>query len=107
MIISMTNNDCKHVVVVNPLPPLLLEGVRSSRFSLHVASSASAPAGSVQRSRGVCMWVQLKRLYVCHVDICCRGHSCDGCEVVSTLCRYVLRKGDLSHEGCVVFVVHV
>ena len=24
-----------------------------------------------------------------------RGHSGDGCEVASTLCRYILRKGDL------------
>ena len=24
-----------------------------------------------------------------------RGHSCDGCDLASTLCKYDLRKGDL------------
>ena len=28
--------------------------------------------------------------------VCERGHSGDGCDLVSTLCRYDLRKGDLS-----------
>ena len=38
------------------------------------------------------MWVQLKRwcVWVLH-----RGHSGDGCDLVSTLCKYDLRKGDL------------
>ena len=58
-------------VVVYPLPwPLLVGGVRCSRlcppasFSVHLASSAVTPAGSVHKSRGdnvVRMWVQLKR----------------------------------------------
>ena len=34
------------------------------------------------------MWEQLKRMLQ-------RGHSGDGCELPSTLCKYDLRKGDL------------
>ena len=44
-------------------------------FSVHLASSAVTPAGSVHKSRGdnvVRMWVQLKR-YVCRVCRCYRG----------------------------------
>ena len=42
----------------------------------------------------VTMWVQLKRCCVCG---CYRGggHSGYGCVLVSTLCKYDLRKGDL------------
>ena len=35
---------------------------------------------------------------MCRVCECCRGgilHSGDGCDLVSTLCKYDLRKGDL------------
>ena len=34
---------------------------------------------------------------VCRVCRCCRGggHSGDGCDLASTLCKYDLRKGDL------------
>ena len=61
----------KALVVVYPLPwPLLV--VESdvpacgppASFSVHLASSAVTPAGSVHKSRGdsvVRMWVQLKR----------------------------------------------
>ena len=48
------------------------------------------------RDPGVCMmWVQLKRWCVSCGYLLQRGHSGDGCEVASTLCRYVLRRGDL------------
>ena len=49
-------------------------------------------AGSVHKYRGdnvVCMSVQLKR---CVLQ---RGHSGDGCDLASTLCKYDLGKGDL------------
>ena len=60
------------VVVVYPLPWPLLSGGESdvpacgppASFSVHLASSAVTPAGSVHKSRGdnvVRMWVQLKR----------------------------------------------
>ena len=55
-------------------------------ISLHLASSSITPAGSVHKSRGdsvVRMWVLQ------------RGHSDDGCDFASTLCKYDLRKGDL------------
>ena len=39
------------------------------------------------------MWVQLKRW--CLVWVLQRGHSGDGCDLASTLCKYDLRKGDL------------
>ena len=57
------------------------------------ASSAVSPEGSVHNSRGdnvVHMWVQLKRWWVLQ-----RGHSGNGCDLASTLCKYDLRKGDL------------
>ena len=43
------------------------------------------------------MWVQLKRWCVSCVCVCVlqRGHSGDGCDLASTLCKYDLRKGDL------------
>ena len=31
----------------------------------------------------------------CVVEVLQRGHSGDGCELASTLCKYDLRKGDL------------
>ena len=40
------------------------------------------------------MWVQL-RLCVSSVWVLQRGHSGDGCDLVSTLCKYDLRKGNL------------
>ena len=65
-------------------------------LSLHLASSSITPAGSVHKSRGYSvmrMWVKLKRWCVCWVLQ--RGHSGDGCDLVSSLCKYDLRKGDL------------
>ena len=53
------------------------------------------PAGSVHKSRGdsvVRMWVQLERWCVSCVWVFQRGHSGDGCDLASTLCKYVLRK---------------
>ena len=55
-----------------PTPMTLASGGESdvpacgppASFSVHLASSAVTPAGSVHKSRGdnvVCMWVQLKR----------------------------------------------
>ena len=67
-------------------------------FSVHLASSAVTPAGSVHKSRGdnvVRMWVQLKRWCVSCVWMLQRGHSGDGCVLASTLCKYDLRKRDL------------
>ena len=66
-------------------------------FSVHLASSAVSPVGSVHKSMGdsvVRMWVQLKRLCVSCVWVLLRGHSGDGCDLASTLCNYDLRKGD-------------
>ena len=66
--------------------------------SVHLASSAVTPTGSVHKSRGdnvVRMWVQLKRLCVSCVWMLQRGHSGDGCVFASSLCKYDLRKGDL------------
>ena len=40
------------------------------------------------------MWVQLKRVVSC-VRVLLRGHSGDGWDLASTLCKYDLRKGDL------------
>ena len=67
-------------------------------ISLHLASNSITPAGSVHKSRGdsvVRMWVQLKIWYVSCVWVLQRGHSGDGCDLASTLCKYDLRKGDL------------
>ena len=67
-------------------------------ISLHLASTSITPAGSVHKSRGdsvVRMWVQLKRRCVSCVWVLQRGHSGDGCDLASTLCKYDLRKGDL------------
>ena len=66
----------------------------STSFSVRLVSSAVTPAGSVYKSRGdyvVHMWVQLKRC----VSVLQRGHSGDGCDLASTLCKYDSRKGDL------------
>ena len=65
-------------------------------YSVHLASSAVTPAGSVHKSRGdnvVLMWVQLKKCVMC-VSVQ-KGHSGDECVLASTLCKYDLRKGDL------------
>ena len=40
------------------------------------------------------MWEQLKRLCVSCVRVLQRGHSSDGCDLASTLCKYDFRKGD-------------
>ena len=67
-------------------------------LSLHLASSSISPAGSVHKSRGdsaVPMWVQLKRWRVSCVWVLQRGHSGDGGDLASTMCKYDLRKGDL------------
>ena len=67
-------------------------------LSLHLASSSITPAASVHKSRGenvVCMWVQLKRWCMSCVWVLQRGHSGNGCDLTSTLCKYDLRKGVL------------
>ena len=68
-------------------------------ISLHMARNSITPAGSVHKSRGdsvVCMWVQLKRWCLsCVCGVLQRGHSGDGCDLASTLCKYDLRKRDL------------
>ena len=67
-------------------------------FSVHLASIAVPPAGSVYKSMGdnmVRMCVQLKRWCVSCVWMLQRGHSGDGCVLASTLCKYDLRMGDL------------
>ena len=66
--------------------------------SLHLASNSITPSGSVHKSRGdsvVRMWVPLKRWCVSCVGVLQRGHSGDGCDLASTLCKYDLRNGDL------------
>ena len=84
-----------------PTPTALASGgIRCSRFwstsqlIYPLAISSIIPAGSVHKSRGdsvVHMWVQLKRLCVGVAE----GHSGAGCDLVSTLCKYDLRKGYL------------
>ena len=64
-------------------------------FSVHLASSAGTPAGSVHKSKGdnvVRMWVQLKRRCVSCMWMLQRVHCGDGCVLASTLCKYDLRK---------------
>ena len=61
-------------------------------FPVHMASSAVTPAWSVHKSRGdnvVRMWIQLKRWCVGVLQM---GHSGDGCDLASALCKYDLRK---------------
>ena len=71
---------------------------RPASLPRHLACSSIIPAGSVHKSRGksvVSVWVMLKRWCVSCVWVFQRGHSGDGCDLVSTLCKYDLRKGDL------------
>ena len=71
-----------------------LWGVRSSRF--WSTSQLISPSGQELHPSGVVrMWVKLKRLCVSCVWMLQRGHSGDGCDLASTLCKYDLRKGDL------------
>ena len=72
----------------------LLAGPPAS-FSFHLASSSVTPAGSVHKSMGdnvVLMWMQLKRWCVSCVWVLQSGHSGDGCDLASTLCKCNLRK---------------
>ena len=72
--------------------------VHATSFSVYLASSAVILAGSVYKSRGNNvgrMWVQLKRSCVSCVWVLQKGHSNDGCDLASTLCKYDLRKSDL------------
>ena len=65
---------------------------------VHLASSELTPAGYTHNSRGdnvVHMWVHLNRLCVLCVWVLQRGHGGAGCDLVSTLCKHDLRKGDL------------
>ena len=92
------------VVSTNTLDPCLWGESDHPAFgppasiSLHLASSSITPMGSVHIYRGdsmVRMWVQLKRWCVSCVWVLQRGHSGDGCDLASTLCKYDLRKGAL------------
>ena len=67
-------------------------------FSVNLARSAVNLVGSVHKSRGdsvVRMWIQLKIWCVSRVWVLQKGHSGDGCDLASTLCKYDLRKGEL------------
>ena len=69
-----------------------------ANISLHLAISSITSAGSVHKFRGdseVRTWVQLKRWYASCLWVLQKGHSGDGCDLASTLCKYDLRKGDL------------
>ena len=69
-----------------------------ARFSFHLASSSVTSAESVHKSSNdnvVRMWMQLNKVCVWFMWVLQRGHSDDGCDLASTLCRYDLRKGDL------------
>ena len=46
------------------------------------------------------MWVQLNIWCVSCVWVLQRGHSANGCDLASTLCKYDLRKGDLFVLSC-------
>ena len=64
-------------------------------ISLHLARSTITPSGSVHKSRGDIVerrWVQLKRWCVLCVWVLQMGNSGDGCDLVSSLCKYDLRK---------------
>ena len=72
-----------------------------ANLSIHLAI---IPAGPVDKSRGdsvVRMWVQLTTLEIVCVGVAeghsgaAEGHSGAGCDLVSTLCKYDLRKGYL------------
>ena len=83
------------MMLMRHLANLLACGTPAS-FSVHLASSAVTPAGSVDKSRGdneVRIWVQLKRCVLC-MRVLQGGISGDGCDLASTLYRYDLRKGD-------------
>ena len=60
-------------------------------FSVHLASSAVTPAGSVPKSRGDNVGAVEEMMCV----VLQKGHSGDGCVLASTLCKYDLRKDDL------------
>ena len=94
------------VVGVYPLPwPLLVVGESDlsvcgqPSFSVHLASSSVTPAGSGHKIPGVTVWCVCGcswRVDVCLVCGCYRGgHSGDGCDLASTLCKYDLMKCDL------------
>ena len=81
---------CVVVGSTHSLDPCLLGESYHPAFSpaasiyLHMASNSITPAGSVHKSRGdsvVCMWVQLKRLYVSCVWVLQRAHSGYGCDL--------------------------
>ena len=65
-----------------------------ARFSVDMASSAVTPAGSVLTSRGNNVGAVEEMMCVV-VWVLQRGHSGDGCDLASTLCKYDLRKHDL------------
>ena len=102
-VISVCLMFCEVVVVVSihSLDPCLWGESDHPAFclpvslSLHLANSSISPAVSVHKSRDdsvVSMWVQLKRYSVWVLQ---RGHSGDGCDLASSLCKYDLRKRDL------------
>ena len=69
-------------------------------ISLQLASSSTTPAGSVHKSRGDHLFngthIRTTLCAVCmRVCVLQMGHSGDGCDLASTLCKYDLRKGDL------------
>ena len=60
------------------------------------ACGPSGQAGSVHKSRDdIVMRIGVQLRCVLCVRVLQRGHSGDACELVSTLCKYDLRKGDL------------
>ena len=74
------------LVVHQPASPSIWLAVQSLRRDL----STNPGGDNVMR-----MWVQLNRWCVSCVWVLQRGHSGDGCDLASTLCKYDLRKGDL------------
>ena len=64
---------------------------------LHLTSCSITPVGPVLKSFGdsvVRMWMQLNICCLSCVWVLYREHSGEGCYLVSTLCKYDLRKGD-------------
>ena len=79
----------------SPIIPLLVHkpsylSIWSATPSLQRCLSTNPGVTSVVR-----LWVQLKRWCVSCVWVLQRGHSGDGCDLASTLCKYDLRKADL------------
>ena len=89
---SLTTFHLAVVVVVYPLPcPLLVGGVRSSpaSYSVHLASSAATPAGSVHNCMGDNVVRAVEEMCVMCVSVTQGAYGSDGCDLASPLRIYL------------------